>query len=89
MKKRIKPESRLQNQGIVKDEQNPPVKPEKDIPTKPNPNPDPTRPKPGQEPEKVDPTRIEEPQKTDPTRIDEPVPPKQPSPGQKNYGRGL
>jgi hypothetical protein len=48
-----------------------PVKPEKDIPSKPDPNPDPTKPKPGgNEPDKNDPTRIEEPGKTDPTRIE-------------------
>ena len=65
--------------------QNEPVKPEKDIPSKPDPNPDPTKPKPGgNEPKKNDPTRIEEPQKTDPTRIDEPKPPKQQKPGQRN-----
>jgi hypothetical protein len=43
------------------------------VPSKPDENPDPTKPKPGgNEPEKNDPTRIEQPQKTDPTRIDEP-----------------
>jgi len=48
-----------------------PVKPEKNIPAKPDKNPDPTKRKPGvNEPEKVDPTRIEEPEKIDPTRID-------------------
>ena len=58
----------------------PPVKPEKDIPLKPDQNPDPTRPKPGgNEPEKIDPTRIEEPGKLDPTRIDNP-PPTKPQP---------
>ena len=52
--------------------ESPPVKPEKDIPLKPDKNPDPTRPKPGgNEPEKNDPTRIEQPNKTDPTRIDQ------------------
>ena len=51
----------------------PPNKPEKHIPVKPDQNPDPTKRKPGQnEPEKIDPTRIKEPGKTDPTRIDEP-----------------
>lgn len=50
-----------------------PVKPEKEIPLKPDKNPDPTRPRPGgNEPEKNDPTRIEQPEKLDPTRIDEP-----------------
>jgi|GraSoiStandDraft_46_1057282.scaffolds.fasta_scaffold1614021_1 hypothetical protein len=54
-----------------------PVNPEKDIPVKPDINPDPTKPRPGgNEPNKNDPTRIEEPARTDPTRIDEPVPPK-------------
>lgn len=49
----------------------PPVKPEKDIPVKPDKNPDPTKPRPGgNEPEKNDPTRIEQPGKSDPTRID-------------------
>ena len=48
-----------------------PVKPEKDIPVKPDKNPDPTRPIPGgNEPYKNDPTRIEDPQKVDPTRIE-------------------
>jgi hypothetical protein len=47
-----------------------PVKPEKEIPVKPDRNPDPTKPRPGiNEPEKADPTRIEEPEKHDPTRI--------------------
>lgn len=57
--------------------QTPPIKPEKDIPAKPDKNPDPTQPKPGgNEPEKNDPTRIEEPGKLDPTRIDDPPTPK-------------
>lgn len=48
-----------------------PVKPEKEIPTRPDKNPDPTKPRPGgNEPEKNDPTRIENPPKTDPTRIE-------------------
>jgi hypothetical protein len=69
--------------GSKEQKQTPPVKPEKEIPGKPDPNPDPTKPKPGgNEPEKNDPTRIEEPQKTDPTRIDEPPLPK-PDPGKK------
>jgi hypothetical protein len=39
-----------------------PVKPEKDIPVKPDKNPDPTKRRPGvNEPEKADPTRIEPP----------------------------
>lgn len=46
-----------------------PVKPEKHIPAKPDPDPDHSRKK-GPDPEKNDPTRIEEPQKNDPTRID-------------------
>jgi hypothetical protein len=47
-----------------------PNNPERDVPTKPDKNPDPTKPKPGgNEPKKNDPTRIEEPQKSDPTRI--------------------
>ena len=47
-----------------------PNDPEKDVPTKPDKNPDQTTPKPGgNEPGKVDPTRIAEPKKTDPTRI--------------------
>lgn len=55
-----------------------PVRPEKDIPVKPDKNPDHTRPMPGgEEPKKNDPTRIEEPEKADPTRIDEPSPNKQ------------
>jgi|GEM_PF-2539882 len=79
-----------QTRDVENKEQNAPVKPEKDIPTKPNPNPDPTKPKPGgNEPKKNDPTRIEEPEKTDPTRIDEPNPPKQPGTEKKNFGRGL
>lgn len=49
-------------------EQNSPLHPEKDIPVKPDKNPDPTKPKPGgNEPEKNDPTRIKEPRKNDPT----------------------
>ena len=55
----------------------PPNKPDKHIPVKPDKNPDPTKPRPGgNEPDKNDPTRIEEPGKTDPTRIDEPRPEK-------------
>lgn len=58
----------FRNQNHDKD--SPPVKPEKDIPVKPDKNPDPTKPKPGgNEPEKNDPTRIEQPEKSDPTRI--------------------
>jgi len=57
--------------------QHPPNQPEKDIPVKPDKNPDPTRPRPGgEEPGKVDPTRIDEPPKVDPTRIDDPPPTK-------------
>lgn len=68
-------------------QQNPPVKPEKDIPVKPDVNPDPTKPKPGgNEPEKNDPTRIEEPSKTDPTRIDEPSPMQPGQPDRKPIG---
>lgn len=56
-----------------------PNQPDKNVPLKPDINPDPTKPKPGgNEPEKNDPTRIVEPQKTDPTRIDEPASPKPP-----------
>ncbi|MBL7930416.1 MAG: hypothetical protein JNL60_00855 [Bacteroidia bacterium] len=51
----------------------PPVKPEKHIPTKPDQDPDPTK-HPSHNPEKADPTRIKEPPKTDPTRIDNPPP---------------
>ena len=44
--------------------QDPPNKPQKDIPVKPDKNPDPTAPRPGgNEPGKVDPTRIDEPGK--------------------------
>lgn len=73
-----------------------PNNPEKNIPTKPDKNPDPTIPRPGgNEPQKNDPTRIEEnnpsvppapkpgvnnPQKNDPTRIEEPTPTNPPSP---------
>lgn len=58
-----------------KEQKTAPVRPEKDIPVKPDKNPDPTKPRPGgNEPEKNDPTRIEEPGKLDPTRIDEPSP---------------
>lgn len=58
-----------------KKEDDAPVKPEKEIPAKPDPNPDPTKPRPGgNEPEKVDPTRIENPPKTDPTRIEPSTP---------------
>ncbi len=51
-----------------------PQKPEKDIPAKPDHNPDPTKPSPANDPAKVDPTRIEEPGQNDPTRIDNPPP---------------
>lgn len=62
-------------------------KPGKDIPAKPDTDPDPTKPKPGgNEPEKNDPTRIEQPSKIDPTRIDEP-PPAEPTPPRKNESR--
>ena len=65
--------------------QEPPVKPERDIPAKPDPNPDPTTPKPGgNEPEKNDPTRIKEPPRTDPTRIDDPPMPGPTIPGVGN-----
>jgi hypothetical protein len=68
------------------DKQNP-VKPEKDIPVKPDINPDPTKRKPGgNEPEKNDPTRITEPPKTDPTRIDNPPLPK---PGQQGLDKTI
>jgi hypothetical protein len=46
-----------------------PNQPERRVPGKPDPNPDPSK-----KPEKNDPTRIKEPPKTDPTRIDEPNP---------------
>jgi hypothetical protein len=46
-----------------------PNEPERRIPNKPDPNPDPSK-----KPEKNDPTRIEDPPKTDPTKIDEPDP---------------
>ena len=65
--------------------QDPPNKPQKDIPVKPDKNPDPTAPRPGgNEPGKVDPTRIDEPGKTDPTRIDNP-PPAKPEVPTKEY----
>jgi hypothetical protein len=60
----------------------PPNKPEKHIPVKPDPNPDPTKRK---EPEKNDPTRIEEPEKNDPTRIDEPTPGKSDPTKEENF----
>lgn len=51
-----------------------PNNPEKEIPAKPDRNPDPTKPRPGgNEPGKNDPTRIQEPPKTDPTRIANPM----------------
>jgi hypothetical protein len=66
----------------MKQNQDRPVQPEKDIPARPDTNPDPTKPKPGgNEPEKNDPTRITEPPKTDPTRIDNPPLPKPEQPG--------
>jgi hypothetical protein len=66
--------------------QNRPIKTDKNIPVKPDQNPDPTQPKPGgNEPEKNDPTRIEEPNKADPTRIDEPPPARPETPGQYGY----
>ena len=53
-----------------------PNDPEKEMPTRPDKNPDPTQPKPGgNEPNKIDPTRIEEPKKNDPTHSDT-TPPK-------------
>jgi hypothetical protein len=60
-----------------------PVRPDKNIPVKPDTNPDPTRPRPGgNDPDKNDPTRIEEPPRTDPTRIDNPPNPNPaPNPG--------
>lgn len=65
-----------------KAKQKAPIEPQKDVPAKPDKNPDPTRPKPGgNEPEKNDPTRIEEPGKNDPTRIEPPKP--QPQPPEK------
>jgi hypothetical protein len=67
---------------VMRNDQNEPVKPEKEIPAKPDTNPDPTKPKPGgNEPEKNDPTRIMEPPRTDPTRIDNPPLPKPGQPG--------
>jgi hypothetical protein len=59
----------MKNEGKKKNSpEEAPVKPEKDIPVKPDKNPDKT-----QTPEKNDPTRIQpgvnEPSKTDPTRI--------------------
>ena len=54
--------------------QNPPVKPEKEIPAKPDPNHDPTRPQPGYEPERNDPTRITQPEipRPYPQKFDQP-----------------
>ena len=67
---------------VMNNDQQQPVKPEKDIPAEPDTNPDPTKPKPGwNEPEKNDPTRITEPPKIDPTRIDNPPMPKPEQPG--------
>jgi len=64
---------------VFREKQKPPVIPEKDIPARPDKNPDPTRPRPGgNEPEKNDPTRIDEPGKVDPTRIDDPPMPQPP-----------
>ncbi|MBI2269123.1 MAG: hypothetical protein HYU69_02065 [Bacteroidetes bacterium] len=57
------------------DDKSVPNNPQKRIPTKPDKNPDPTKPIPGREPEKIDPTRIDEPSKTDSTYIDEPSKP--------------
>lgn len=66
---------KVQNTKKISGLDNAPVKPEKDIPVKPDKNPDITTPKPGgNEPNKIDPTRIEEPQKNDPTRIEQPPP---------------
>lgn len=65
------------NSEKIIEKQTKPIRPEKDIPVKPDKNPDPTKPRPGgNEPEKNDPTRIEEPEKHDPTRINEPSPEK-------------
>lgn len=49
----------------------PPFEPGKDVPAKPDSDPDQTEHN-GHDPEKNDPTRIQEPKKTDPTRIVEP-----------------
>jgi hypothetical protein len=60
-----------QNDPKKKKNDDAPVKPEKEIPAKPDKNPDPTKIRPGvNEPGKTDPTRIEEPEKHDPTRIE-------------------
>jgi hypothetical protein len=47
----------------------PPFKPDEEMPTKPDKDPDPTK-HTINDPQKTDPTRIKEPAKTDPTRID-------------------
>ncbi len=60
----------FQTQMHITNNENVPTDPEKEIPAKPDKNPDPTKQRPGgNEPNKVDPTRIEEPKKNDPTRI--------------------
>lgn len=59
----------MKNQKEKPEKDNPPVKPEKNIPVKPDIDPDPTK---HNDPEKNDPTRIDQPEKNDPTRIDNP-----------------
>jgi len=49
----------------------PPFKPAKELPVKPDKDPDPTK-HDINDPQKTDPTRIKEPEKIDPTRIDNP-----------------
>lgn len=69
-------EFKTQNHSNGNGNGGPPNNPEKEIPAKPDKNPDPTKPRPGgNEPERNDPTRIQEPTKIDPTRIDQ-TPPK-------------
>lgn len=63
----------------------PPFEPDKELPAKPDVDPDPTK-KIIKVPEKTDPTRIEEPHKVDPTRINNPPEEKPEKPGNKKAG---
>jgi hypothetical protein len=70
---RLSPLISNQNEEKKYTKKGPPFKPGKDIPVKPDEDPDPTE---HDDPEKIDPTRIKEPDKNDPTRIDDPSPTK-------------
>jgi hypothetical protein len=65
------------NRTAIFQKKGPPFQPEKNVPAKPDQDPDPTK---QDDPKKTDPTRIEEPEKNDPTRIDTPTPNKPTTP---------